>query len=148
MPTLAERIGKPPKRAAVVADLASLVDSEVAKKGGFSGLAIKTSYGLLKAIKPSFVPEVIDHMFDEFVAHLEPLYAECVAEGPGALGPRLAARSPRVADALLGVTDGRAEKTTHQAARKAYLKLRPAAKKNVEEAVPGLGAILDRHAGG
>jgi hypothetical protein len=146
MPTLAEQINTPQKRPAVVADLAKLVDQEVSRKGGLAGIGIKTAYGLLKAIKPTFVPEVIDGMFDEFVARLEPIYAECRGEGAGALRPRLEARSSRVADALLSVTDGRAERTTHGSAKKAYLKLRPAAKRNVEEAVPGLGTLLDRHA--
>jgi len=148
MPTLAEQITTPQKRATVVRDLAALVDGDVARKGGLSGLGIKTAYGLVKAIKPTFVPEVIDGMLDEMVEKLEPIYAEVRAEGPGALAPRLVARGGRVADALLGVTDGRAERTTHQTAKKAYLKLRPAAKRNVEEAVPALGALLDKHAAG
>lgn len=145
MPTLTEQLISPPKRSAVVSDLVRLVDEEVGRKGGISGLGIKAAYTIVKAMKPSFVSEVVDGMLDDCVRRLEPIYAECVAEGPGPHASRLQSRAGRVADALLGVTDARAEKTTHTSLKKTYLKLRPTAKRNVEEAVPGLGKLLDKH---
>ena len=144
MPTLAEHIAKPEKRTAVIADLVKLVDEEVAGKGGLSGIGIKTAYGLVKAIKPGFVPDVIDGMFDDCIKKLEPIFAESVAKG-GSLAAAFSARAPAVADALLSVTDERAERTTHNTAKKAYSKLRPTGKRNVEEAVPRLGALLEKH---
>ena len=51
-----------------------------------------------------------------------------------------------IADSLLKITDERAVRTRHQTAKKAYEKLRPSAKRNVEEAVPGLGKVLSKHA--
>jgi hypothetical protein len=146
MPTLAEQFKDEKKRKAVVADLASLVDREVAKKGGLSGLAIKGSYAVVKAIKPAFIVEVIDGIFDDCVARLEAIYAECVPAGAAGFAARWGGKAGSIADALLGVTDGRAERTRHTTAQKAYFKLRPTAKRNVEEAVPGLGAVLLRHA--
>src|SRR4051812_36861685 len=101
MPTLAEQI-TPQKRPAVVHDLALLVDREVARKSGLSGIGTKTAYALVKAIKPSFVPEVIEGMLDECVRKLEPLYAQAAAAG-GSVAARLSARAPEVADALLAV---------------------------------------------
>lgn len=146
MPTLAEQITKPPQRAAVIRDLASLVDVEVAKKGGLSGIGIKTAYAVVKAIKPTFIPEAIDGMLDDMTARLEKIYGECLVATGGTVASRFAARAPAVADCLLGVTDERAERTTHTTAKKAYLKLRPMAKRNVEEAVPALGTLLAKHA--
>src|SRR5438094_1629985 len=124
MPTLAEQIAPPEKRKTVIADLARFVDDEMGRKGGLSGLAIKGSYAVVKAIKPTFIPEVIDGMLDDWLRKLEPIYAECVAEGPGSLGPRFAKRASPVADALLSVTDQRSERTKYTTARKAYQKLR------------------------
>jgi hypothetical protein len=147
MPTLAEQITSDGKRPAVVTDLASLVDTEVQRKGGLTGLGIKTAYGLVKAIKPSFVRDAIDGLLDECVGRLEPIYASCVAAG-GPVGQRFSARAGEVADALLGVTDGRAQRTRHEVAKKAYLRLRPTAKRNVEEAVPRLGELIERHTRG
>ena len=144
MPTLAEQISTPQKRPGLIKDLAKLVDEEVASKGGLSGIGIKTAYGLVKAIKPGFVPDVIEGMIDDCIIKLEPIYAETVTAG-GSVARGFSSRAPAVADALLSVTDQRAEKTTHNTAKKAYQKLRPSAKRNVEEAVPRLGELLEKH---
>lgn len=144
MPTLAEQITQAPKRKTVVADLARVVEEEVNDKSGISGFAIKGAYGLVKAVKPGFIQEVIDGMLDDWSTRLEPLYAECVAAG-GSVAAQFKKRSSQVADALLSITDDRAKKTTHQTAKKAYEKLRPTAKRNVEEAVPRLSTLLEKH---
>lgn len=146
MPTLAERLTAPDHRPAVVSDLVALVDSEVGRKGGLSGIAIKTTYGLVKAIKPRFIHEAIDGLLDDCVARLEPIYDACVKDG-GDFTSRFSARAPQVADALLAVTDERAERTSHGVAKKGYAKLRPTAKRNVEEAVPALGDLIAKHLG-
>ena len=146
MATLAEQFADSAKRKTVVADLARLVDAEVARKGGLSGFAIKASYSVVKAIKPTFVTEVIDGMFDDCVARIEPIYSECAAAGKPAFPMKWQGKAAAIADALLSITDGRADKTRHTTAKSAYQKLRPTAKRNVEEAVPGLGQVLLRHA--
>ena len=51
-----------------------------------------------------------------------------------------------VADALLGITDDRANRTRHSNLRSAYQQLRPTGKKNVEEAVAGIARLIDKHA--
>ncbi|MSP63983.1 MAG: hypothetical protein EXR72_27305 [Myxococcales bacterium] len=142
MPKLADHLTAPEKRPVVIKELAVLVDQEVASKGGLSGFGIKAAYAMVKAIKPSFVPDVISGMFDECVAKLEPIYAEYAT---GSVKQHFAGRAPAVAEALLAVTDGRAQRTTHGTAKKAYLKLRPTAKRNVEEAVPRLAELIERH---
>lgn len=144
MPTLADRLLSSDRRPTVVSELGALVDGEVSRKSGLSGIAIKTTYGLVKAIKPRFISEAIDGLLDDCVAKLEPIYSACAA-GDGDFTSRFSARAPEVADALLSVTDERAERTSHGAAKKGYVKLRPTAKRNVEEAVPALGRLIARH---
>jgi hypothetical protein len=146
MPTLAEQFTAAEKRKKVVSDLAALVDAEVARKGGLSGLALKASYGVVKAIQPTFILESVDALLDDSLAHVEPIYQECVTAGSAGFTARWNASSGRVADALLAITDGRAARTRHATAKKAYEKLRPTARRNVEEAVPALGLLLLRHA--
>ena len=51
-----------------------------------------------------------------------------------------------VSEALLGVTDRRAEKSNRQAITSVYSKLRPKAQENVIEALPRLGAVVEKHA--
>jgi hypothetical protein len=145
MPTLAQQINQPGKRQTLIRELAQLVDTEVGKKGGLSGIGIKTAYALVKAIKPSFITEVVDAIYDECIERLEPIYAKVIGEEGGTVAARLQRRSGEVADALLGVTDGRVRKSSHGTVKKTYEKLRPSARKHVEEAVPGLADILQRH---
>ena len=44
------------------------------------------------------------------------------------------------------ISDERAARAKNQAAKKAYEKLRPTGKKNVEAAVPRLAAMVEKHA--
>jgi hypothetical protein len=143
--TLADYVGASPTRERVVADCASLVDEEVKSKGGISGVAIKGAYGTVKTIKPRFVPEVIDALFDDWVAKLEPYYAKWRSAGSGSLAEYLTARSEDVAEDLLKVTDERAGRSKHKTASKLYGKMRPSAKRNVAAAVPRLGALMEKH---
>lgn len=144
MPTLSDMLGSSPKRDQVIADACQVLDDEVADKGGLSGLAIKGAYGLLKGIKPGFVHDVVNSLLDDFLGCLDPLYQEAVARGvrPGA---HLQANAGRMADALLAITDRRAQKAERPVVKSTYDKLRPSAKKQVEAAAPRLGALLDRH---
>ena len=60
MPTLSDAFnGDAAKSAAVVDDCCTLIDEEVAGRGGISGLALKAGYGIVKGIKPGFVKHVV-----------------------------------------------------------------------------------------
>lgn len=130
------------RRPEVVADLKQLVDDEVADKG----IAVKSSYGLVKKVKPGIIGDAVDSLLDEFTDRLEPFYADFNAAGGGSLGDYFSGRSDEVSDALLGVTDARAEKSQRESIKKVYGKLRPQGKKNVEAALPRLGAVIEKHA--
>jgi hypothetical protein len=145
MATLLETLTIPAKRPAVVADCERLVDDEVAAKGGLSGIAIKAAYKLVKGFKPGFVHSVVDGMLDDFCKNLQPLVDEARAQNRP-IGAYFDQQRSRVADALLATTDARAQRSKLAAIKSAYEKLRGSAKKQVEEAVPRLGALLERHA--
>ncbi|HEX4336678.1 MAG TPA: hypothetical protein VH062_12245 [Polyangiaceae bacterium] len=143
MPSLSELLGAPPKREQVIVEACQVLDQEVADKGGLSGLAIKGAFGVIKGIKPGFIRDVVDGLLDDFLRVLDPLYQEAVGKSvrPSA---HLQANSARVADALLAVTDEKAARASRAVVKSTYDKLRPSAKKQVEAAVPRLGAMLDR----
>ena len=145
--SLAEKLTQKPKREQVIADCVGLIDAEVKSKSGLSGIAVKGAYGVVKTVKPRFVAEVIDGMLDEWVAKLEPFYVSWQADGGGkGFGDYLMARRSESAEALLEVTDGRAKVSRNGSVRKMYEKMRPSAKKHVEEALPRLGAMIERQA--
>ena len=144
MSTLKEILTVPGTRPKVVADCATLVQEEVDSKGGLSGLAIKAAYAVVKAVKPGFIPEALDHMLDDFATQLEPFWADAQAKNEP-IGALMNARAGQVADALLAISDGRAARAKNQGAKKAYEKLRPTGKKHVEAAVPRLGRLIHKY---
>lgn len=145
MPTLREILETGNKRPAVVDDACKVLDLEVADKSGIAGLAIKAAYKVVQGISPGFVRQVVDHLLNDFLDALDPVYQEAVAKGE-APGKYLRSQSSRVADALLAITDKRAERAQRAMIKKTYEKLRPTAKRHVEDAAPRLAEMLEKHA--
>jgi hypothetical protein len=144
MPTLNEILLVPGNRPKVIADCVQLINEEVDSKGGLTGLAVKGAFALVKAVKPGFVNEAVDHMMDDFVNRLEPFWADAQAKNEP-VGPLMNARAGQVADALLAISDERAQKSKNQNLKKAYDKLRPTGKKHVEQAVPRIGRLIQKY---
>jgi hypothetical protein len=142
MPTLVEKLTGAEVRPQVVAACVALVDREVDGKGGLSGMAIKAGYKVIKAIKPGFVQQVVDSLLPDFAAAMEPMYTREGGAGPDAFAKYLQSHNDEVADALLSVTDARAERAKNATIRKTYERLRGGARENVSAAVPNLVATL------
>lgn len=141
---LGQTITDPKKKSAVVADCCTLVDEEVSSKGGLSGLAVKAGYAAVKGVKPGFIAHVVEALLEDFAEQLDPIWSDGVKDGkPVAY---LVSNKSRVADALLSVTDGKAQSAKSSVVRGTYSKLRGSAKKNVEEAVPRLAKLIEKHA--
>jgi hypothetical protein len=144
---LSEKLTTPGNRERVIAACCDLIDAEVKSKGGLSGIAVKGAYGVVKAVKPRFIPEVVDGMLDEWVARIEPFYASWQQDGGGRpFAGYIDGRRDAVAEALLGVTDARAKVSKNGSVRKMYEKMRPSAKKHVEDALPRLGKMIETEA--
>ncbi len=145
--TLNELLLTPEKRPAVVADCDRLVHDEVAAKKGPSGIAVKSGFGVVSKIKPGIVHDAVESLADEFVSRLSSLYTEYVAAGSaGGFGAYPSGRSAQAAEDLLAVTDRRAARSQRPAIKKAYDGLRPKGRATVVEALPRLGALIDKHA--
>ena len=52
-------------RKTLVADTAKLIDEEMAAKSGLTALPLKGGYKVVKAIKPGFIEESVDHLLDD-----------------------------------------------------------------------------------
>jgi hypothetical protein len=139
-----ESLGEKAKRKVVIDDCVTMIDEEVGSKGGLSGIAIKAAYKVVKGLKPGFIAEAVDGLLDDFCKNLQPIADEAVGKGLG-IQKYFVDNRGKVADALLSITDERAKKTRHNVAKGAYEKLRGTAKKNVEEAVPRIGAVIEKH---
>lgn len=136
----------PPKHDQVVGDCVRVVDEEVDAKGGLSGLVVKAAYAAVKAVKPGIITLAVTALLPEFAKKLEPFYDEWKATAPAENLERfLVARSADVAEALLSVTDEKAQQAENAVVQKTYEKLRPSGRKHVEEAIPRVGRVLERH---
>lgn len=134
-------ITKAETRPVVVDECVALVETEVKGKG----LIIRGAFKTVKKIKPGFVKGAIDGLLDEWLDKMEPYYGTWKSENSGAFSAHLSGKKRDVANDLLTVTDERAETSKHKTAAKMYHKLRPSALNNVETAVPGLAALIEKH---
>jgi len=143
MSTLKDILTRPGIRPQVIADCERLIEEEVSSKG-LTGIPIKAAYAIVKAIKPGFVSEVIDHMLDDFSDRLDPVYQTAVSKNEP-VSAYFNSHSGEVAEALLAITDQRAQRAKNQAIKSTYEKLRPSAKKHVEAAVPRICRLVEKY---
>lgn len=144
MATLTEVLESPTRKQAVLDDAGRLLDAEVQARSGLTGMGVKAGFAAVKAVKPGIVPELLESLVPDFCRALDPLLAGRAPDGPS-VSAFLSSRPGEVAQALLAVTDARAEKTTHKSLLSVYRKLRPVAQKQVEQSVPGLAKLVETH---
>jgi hypothetical protein len=143
MSTLKDILSRPGARPQVIRDCEQIIDEEVASKG-LAGIPIKAAYAIVKTVKPGFIPEVIDGLLDDFADRLDPLYQAAKTKSepiPAYFG----ARAAEAAEALLGITDQRAQRAKNQVVKTAYEKMRPTAKKHTEAAIPRVSRMIAKH---
>ena len=144
MAQLIKKLPLPKRRGEIIEACCQLLDQEVSSKSGFSGFAIKTGYNILKTIKPGIVPEAVSRLFDEFLAALDPFHADFEKTDAISFGAHLKTHARSVAEALLAITDRRAEKSVSATLKSGYYKLRPLALDHVRQAIPGVANLVDR----
>ncbi len=141
MTTLVEKLTAPAVRPQVVSACCDLIDREVDGKSGLSGFAVKTGYKVVKAIKPGFVTQVVEALLPDFAAAMEPMQSKAGGGGEP-FAKYLDGHRDEVADALLSVTDAKAQRSSNGTVRKTYEKLRGGAREHVIAAVPNLVSTL------
>jgi hypothetical protein len=129
----------------LIADTQALVDSEISSKG-ITAAPLKGAFKVVTAFAPGYYQEAITSMLPGMVYQLEPYWADFTTSGGADFGDYLAKRGPEVTESLLAVTDDMAEKSGRAAVVKAYRMVRGSAAKNVEPALPALGAMVQKYA--
>lgn len=138
---LCEGLNDPAKKEMVVADCVKLMDEVVASMGGLSGMALKAGYATVKGVSPGYCAGAIERLLPESLAALDPIWSEGTQTGDPVA--HLTQNTSRSADALLGITDARIEKSDNGIVRGVYSKFRNSAKEHVERAVPGLAKVIN-----
>ena len=145
--TLQEALLAPGTKPHVVADCQALIDAEVAGKSGLSGAGLKVAYKAVTSFASGYYRSVIENMLPDMVAQLERFWADFVAAGGGSFGDYLAKRSDEVSEALLSVTDRMGRESSRATVVRAYNAVRGGAAKNIQAALPNLGALVQKYAG-
>lgn len=136
------------KREDVVDDVVALIDAEVQSKSGLSGVALKGGYSVVKRLKGGrMIHRAADGLLDPFAEALDPLYSRFLVDPDvSTFAAYLEPRRDEATQALLGITDARVQEADKKVVIKTYGKLRGQAEKHVNEAIPGVGRLIDKYA--
>jgi hypothetical protein len=147
MKTLKEIVSEPGVYQAVLKDSLKVLDEEVAKKSGLSGLAIKGAYKILKKVQNGrALQKAVEVLMPEFIDKFEPYVARHQQEGTkGSLDAYLVPNYQEIADQLLSVTDKKIKESDNSMVRSTYDKLRPKAKNEVLVSLPALARMIDKY---
>jgi hypothetical protein len=149
MQRLKDVIAQPGMRQQIVRECVVVLDQEVSKKSGLSGLVVKGGFKVVKSLESGrAVERLIDWLLDEFVEAMEPFYESFLSLDPASrptFSRFVEDRTEEVAEALLGVTDKRRQRAKNKVLIAAYDKLRPQALHHVREGVPSVGRLLEKY---
>ncbi|MCW2931433.1 MAG: hypothetical protein JWM19_2395 [Actinomycetia bacterium] len=145
--TLHDILTAPETMPNVVKDGIALVDGQVSDKSGISGAAIKLAYKAVTTFSPDHIEYMVFTLLPQMAEKLQPYWDDFRADGGGVFGDYLAKRGEEASEALLAITDARAEGSGHPVIVKAYKSVRGSAAKNVQAALPDLGALVQKYAG-
>jgi hypothetical protein len=146
MATLQQVLLAPGTMPHVVADVQTMIEGEVSAKSGLSGTGLKVAYKAVTSFASGYYQSVIENMLPDMVAQLEPFWADYTMTG-GWFGDYLVKRGDQVAEALLSVTDQMARDSERATVVKAYNAVRGGAARNIEAALPNLGALVQKYMG-
>ena len=146
MATLQQVLLAPGTMPHVVADVQTMIEGEIDGKSGLSGTGLKVAYKAITSFASGYYQTVVEAMLPNMVAKLEPFWADYTVTG-GAFGDYLSKRGDEVSEALLSVTDEMAQASDRAAVVKAYNAVRGGAAKNIEAALPNLGALVEKYMG-
>jgi hypothetical protein len=147
MATLQDILLTPENKPHVIDDCLTLIDQEVKGKSGVSGTAVKLAYKTANTFASGYLRGMVELLAPDMIVELEPFWADFSASGAGDFGDYLVKHGDAVSEALLSVTDRRAETSTRPTILKAYKTVRGGASKHVTAALPALGALVQKYAG-
>jgi hypothetical protein len=145
--TLQEILLTPDTQPQVTADCLTLIQQEVSAKSGVSGTAVKLAYKTANTFASGYLKSMVETLLPEMIAKLEPYWADFNASGASDFGDYLVKRGDEVSEALLSVTDARAQTSERPTILKAYRAVRGGAAKHVAAALPAVGALVQKYSG-
>ncbi len=157
MGSLTEAFNDETKKPGIVSACATLVNSEVSKKKGASGFVIKTGYKAFKKLKPGIVESAVGILYNDFTEVLDNYYCKYSDENSDSSNEKnsevkpgngfadwLTIRDKEVAADFLKIADKIVASVEKGGIKTIYKSMRKHAEKNVIEAVPGIGLMVEK----
>lgn len=141
--TLEQALADPRLREAVIADGERMIEEEVASKSGLSGVALRTGFAAFRKLDPSIVRTALRRLLPLFVPVIDPHWVH--ARHSGSPERYFRTHAPAIADELLAVTDGLADRSSHRVLVRIYRSLRGTARDHVIAGVPRIPGLIGRH---
>jgi len=145
--TLQEILLAPDTKPSVQSDCYTLIQQEVSELSGISGTAVKVAYKTVTTFAAGHVQVMIESLLPRMVEQLEPFWTDFGTAGGADFGDYLSKRGGEVADALLVVTDERAESSERPTLIRAYRSVRGGAAKHIQAALPRVGDLVLKYTG-
>ena len=76
MPTLNELLNTTERRPKVLVACQDLVEDELSRAKGMSGIALRTAFSVIQALDDEFIQKALNRLYDDFIDRLEPFWAE------------------------------------------------------------------------
>lgn len=143
--TLVDVLLAPGTKPAVTADCYGLIEQELSEKSGVSGTTLKLAFKTVNTFMPGHAKHMVGKLLPDFVAQLEPYWADFTVSGGGDFGDYLSKRGDEVPEALLAVTDAKAATSGRPTVIKAYRSVRGGAVKHIRAALPRLGDLVMKY---
>lgn len=119
-------------------DTAHVLEAELAQQG----MAIRTGFNVVRRAKPDLVNRALRALLPEFVAALEPFYAQAQATPSTSFRDHMVREQHAIADALLRISDRRVETVSNRAVRGGYARLRRHARDGMISAMPRMADVV------
>lgn len=129
-------------RDTVVAQVSDVVEDQIAKRKGLSGAGIRTALKMAKANRPDILPVVINRLLPDFCEALEPHFQAFLASDETDFPRFVSQREEDIQEAMLSVTDARAEHSQNKTFKKMYRQLRGTAGQEVRAILPRLAVLV------
>lgn len=144
METLTEAASIPAQRTALIEEIGALVETRVKAVKGLSGMAIRGGYKVVASMRGGrMIPSAINVLLNDFCAAIDPFIADYRTSDAERFARYLTGRERAVSEALLSITDARAE-NANALLKRPYKKLRGFGETQVIAAVPGIAQIVER----
>ena len=129
-------------RDTVVAQITQVVEDQIAQRKGLSGAGIRTALKMAKANRPDILPVVINRLLPDFCNALEPYFQQFQASDETDFQRFVTRQEDEIQEAMLSVTDARAEQSQNKTFKKMYRQLRGTAGQEVRAILPKLSALV------